>query len=368
MLAWYQINNVERIDSPALLVYPNHVQENINLAIDIVEGNVERLRPHVKTNKIAEVCRMMMHSDITRFKCATIAEAEMLAIAGAPDVLLAYQPVGPKVLRLLNLQKAYPDTRFSCLVDNEVSAHELASACRNQETALHIYIDLNVGMNRTGIQPADATAFAEKLLKLKPLHLDGIHAYDGHIHDRDFEVRRKEALLSYATSKLVQEKLQSLTDDPLTLVIGGTPAFPIHAGQKDCECSPGTFIFWDWGYSQMVEEMSCEFAALVLTRVISIIDPHHICVDLGYKAVAAESPLPRVHFLNAPLALPVAHSEEHMVLEVADSGEFPIGTPLYGVPVHICPTVALHDKAYIITENQFQETWEVIARKRFIHY
>lgn len=367
MLSWYQLHNVERIDSPALLVYPDRVQENINLVIDMA-GDAGRLRPHVKTHKITEVCRMMLLSGITKFKCATIAEAEMLAIAGAPDVLLAYQPVGPKIARLLELQKAYPKTRFSCLVDHEVSANNMNSACEETDTTLHVYIDLNVGMNRTGILPKDAKALAENLLNLHALRLDGIHAYDGHIHDKDLEVRRKEALLSYSTSKQTLEELQPLFTDPLTLVIGGTPAFSIHIERQDCECSPGTFVFWDWGYSRMIEELPCRFAALVLTRVISVIDKHHICVDLGYKAVAAESPLPRVHFLNAPSALPVAHSEEHLVLEVADSEEFPIGTPLYGVPVHICPTVALYDKAHIISGNQYQESWDVIARKRFIHY
>jgi len=367
MTPWYQIHNVERIDSPALLIYPDRIQENINLVIEVA-GGVERLRPHVKTHKITEVCRMMLLSGITKFKCATIAEAEMLAIAGAPDVLLAYQPVGPKILRLLQLKSAYPNTLFSCLIDNELTAEELASACEKEATKLHVYIDLNVGMNRTGILPQNAKTLAEKLLALPTLHLDGIHAYDGHIHDRDIEVRREESLLSYSISKQVQEELQSLFTDPLTLIIGGTPAFSIHVGHGDCECSPGTFVFWDWGYSQMIEELSCKFAALVLARVISVIDQHHICVDLGYKAVAAESPLPRVHFLNAPAALPVGHSEEHLVLEVTDSSDFPIGTPLYGVPVHICPTVALHDKAHVIYGNQFQETWEVIARKRFINY
>lgn len=366
-MSWYYINNVDCIDSPALLVYLDRVQENINLVIDTIEGNVERLRPHVKTHKIAEICRMMMQSGISKFKCATIAEAEMLAIAGAPDVLLAYQPVGPKVTRLLNLQKAYPNTRFACLVDNEVTARCLSSACSEESTVLHVYIDLNVGMNRTGILPTKAKELAIQLLGLRTLHLDGIHAYDGHIHDREYDTRSKEASLSYSTSKQVMEELQPLFDNPLTLVIGGTPAFPIHAEHKDCECSPGTFVFWDWGYNRMMEELPCRFAALVLTRVISRIDKQHICVDLGYKAVAAESPLPRVHFLNAPEALPVAHSEEHLVLEVADSDQFPVGTPLYGVPVHICPTVALYDKAHLIYSNQFRDTWNVIARKRFIN-
>ena len=66
-------------------------------------GGVERLRPHMKTNKLPEVIRMQMDQGITKFKCATIAEAEMVAACLAPDVLLAYQPVGPNVERFIQL-------------------------------------------------------------------------------------------------------------------------------------------------------------------------------------------------------------------------------------------------------------------------
>lgn len=94
MQDWYLINNIEQIDSPALAIYPDRVQENIDLAIGIARDK-NKLRPHVKTNKMQEVCSMMLKSGITKYKCATIAEAEMLALAKAPDILLAYQPVGP---------------------------------------------------------------------------------------------------------------------------------------------------------------------------------------------------------------------------------------------------------------------------------
>src|SRR3990170_6612303 len=104
---WYHVNNIDELDSPALLLCPERIKENIRLIAAMVK-DVSNLRPHVKTNKISEVCQMMLQHGITRFKCATIAEAEMLAMIHAPDVLLAYQPVGPKVSRFINLTRAYP--------------------------------------------------------------------------------------------------------------------------------------------------------------------------------------------------------------------------------------------------------------------
>lgn len=367
MKQWYEISNADQIDSPALLLYPERIKENIDLAIRII-GHPERLRPHVKTNKITEVCRMMLDAGITRFKCATIAEAEMLAMSGAADVLLAYQPVGPKIERLMNLTIAYPGTQFSCLVDNEQTLEEISRIAEEQKITQSVYIDLNVGMNRTGILPEKAVRLAEKMEKSSNIHLSGLHAYDGHIHDSDLDIRRQQANESYRLARIVLDWIQPLFPDSLELVVGGTPSFTAHAERLDCTCSPGTFVFWDWGYCHMLSEQPFQYAALVLTRVVSITDGKHICIDLGYKAVAAESPLPRVHFLNALDAIPVAHSEEHLVLEVPDSSVYSPGTILYGVPVHICPTVALHDKACVVERNHYSKNWEVIARKRKIQY
>src|SRR5439155_1594597 len=91
---WHEVLNASEVPSPCLLIYPDRVRENIHRMIPIA-GGVERLRPHMKTHKMAEVIRMQMEQGITKFKCATIAEAEMTAAAGADDVLLAYEPVGP---------------------------------------------------------------------------------------------------------------------------------------------------------------------------------------------------------------------------------------------------------------------------------
>src|SRR5262245_5627838 len=100
--AWYWVSNADEIPSPALLVYPERIEENLDLMI-MMSGGVQRLRPHIKTHKLAEVTQMQLDRGVTKFKCATIAEAEMAAACGAADVLLAYQPVGPNVERLLEL-------------------------------------------------------------------------------------------------------------------------------------------------------------------------------------------------------------------------------------------------------------------------
>lgn len=150
--------------------------------------------------------------------------------------------------------------------------------------------------------------------------------------------------------------------------MGGTPTFPIHAQRENVECSPGTFVFSDWGYKHLLPDEPFEYAALVISRVISIVDEHRVCTDLGHKSVAAENPLPRVHFLNAPGAEPIGQSEEHLVLRVEDSSQYTTGDVLYGVPVHICPTVALYDSASIIENGKKVAEWEVVARKRSINF
>src|SRR4030095_13208480 len=146
---WYTIQEIDQLDSPALVIFPGMVKENIALAIKMV-GDVSRLRPHVKTHKSTDASKLMLAAGIQKFKCATIAEAEMLGMCGAPDVLLAYHPLGPKLKRFIYLIGKYPNTRYSCLVDNESAASEQSAEFSANGFKVPVYVDLNVGMNRTG--------------------------------------------------------------------------------------------------------------------------------------------------------------------------------------------------------------------------
>lgn len=361
---WYELKNINSIDSPALIVYKERIQQNIDHAIAMIK-DVQLLRPHVKTNKTAEVCAMMMAAGITKFKCATIAEAEMLALLNAKDVLLAYQPVGPKAKRLVALVQQYPQTIFSCVTDNADTATALSDLFLEANKTIDVLIDLNTGMNRSGIKPAHAFALAEQLLQLPGIQLKGLHAYDGHLRDTDLQIRQQKSNAAFTEVLTLATQLETLTNQQLTIVAGGSPSFPTHV-KRQVECSPGTFIYWDWGYKHQLPDEPFDYAALVVTRVISIIDEQTITTDLGHKSVAAENPLPRVHFLNAPDVTPCAQSEEHLVLKVTDSSTFNVGDVLYGVPVHICPTVALYNKAQVVVNNEAVATWKVAARDRAI--
>ena len=368
MDTWYTIRNVEALDTPALVVYPDRVRKNIELAKRFVD-DVAILRPHVKTNKCPQVVKLMVDAGISKFKCATIAEAEMLALEGAKDVLLAYQPVGPKARRFFELQRTYKSTRFSCLVDNMQSVSELSALASEFQQDMHVFIDLNVGMNRTGIAPGEgAFALYSHIVGLTNLTFTGLHVYDGHLRDPDLDIRKQQCDDAFKPVEILADRIAAHSKKNPVIVAGGTPTFPIHAKRAGVEVSPGTFIFWDKGYQQILKEQPFEFAALVVTRVISKPDNHTVCLDLGHKSIASENPLPqRVHFLNATGVTPTGHSEEHLVLRVENEEALTPGDVLYGVPHHICPTVALYEEAAVCSDGNVEAFWPILSRKRKIN-
>ena len=103
----YAVRDCSELLSPSLLIYPKVVRENLETMIAMA-GGAERLRPHVKTHKMAEIVRLAESLGIHRHKCATIAEAEMVATAGGADVLLAYPLVGPNVKRFIHARPSVP--------------------------------------------------------------------------------------------------------------------------------------------------------------------------------------------------------------------------------------------------------------------
>src|SRR5258705_2434232 len=310
-LKWYEIKNITEVDSPALVVFPERVKHNIGLAIEMI-SDVSRLRPHIKTNKSPNVCKMMLEAGIGKFKCATIAEAEMLAQCNAPDVLLAYQPLGPKLDRFIALIKQYPATIFSCLTDSIAAVNEQSASFSSNNLNVRVYIDLNVGMNRTGIVPGEsAIELANHCRSLPGVSLVGLHAYDGHIRDVDFAAQKEKCDRAFDTVLSLNAKLKLPT-----IIAGGSPTFSVHCRRPDIECSPGTFVYWDKGYTDLCPEQKFLTAAILVTRIISIPATNRLCLDLGHKSVAAENEIGRrVHFLNASGLQAISQSEEHLVVE-----------------------------------------------------
>ncbi|MEY4628135.1 MAG: hypothetical protein RLZZ595_461 [Bacteroidota bacterium] len=360
--------NFETIDSPSLVVYPDLVRKNISEMIRMA-GSVDRLRPHIKTHKTAEGIKMMQEQGIYKFKCATIAEAELLAMQEAADVLLAHQPVGSKIERLLSLIKQYPKTKFTCIVDDVKQAEQIGESANAVGITLGVYIDINVGMNRTGITPNEnAIDLYERLLNIPGLTFNGLHVYDGQHRQSNPAEREKACDEAFLPVFTLIDLLQQKGHARPTIVAGGSPSFSIHAKKTDRECSPGTNIFWDRGYATICPEQAFEPAVHIVTRVISLPGSNRVCLDLGHKAVAAENELAkRVYFPKNADLVPVGQSEEHLVMETNEREKYQVGDVLVGIPYHICPTVALHESLTAIENNTVVGSWKVEARKRKIN-
>jgi D-serine deaminase-like pyridoxal phosphate-dependent protein len=351
------------LPSPALVLRKDRLLANIGRMIALA-GSVDRLRPHVKTHKMPEVVRLLESQGIHKHKCATIAEAEMIARAGGRDVLLAYPMVGPNIARLASLAEKYPDTTFRTVVDDAEAADELSNAFETRGRTVPVLIDLDLGMGRTGIDPRQAPSLIEHVRLLPGLLLEGLHAYDGHLRDRELSARIEAARPGQEQVRTLQRQYPELT----RLVLGGTPTFPAHArlDLPGLECSPGTCLLQDLSYASKFPDLEFEHAAFLLTRVISRPRPGRICLDVGYKSVAADPQGARISLVDLPDAEIGPQSEEHLIVDTPQAENLPVGTPLLAIPTHVCPTCALYQEAVVVEGDAIVGRWAVEARDRKI--
>jgi D-serine deaminase-like pyridoxal phosphate-dependent protein len=368
---WQAISNIGSFDTPLMAVYPDRVRENIKLALEMAGGQASRLRPHIKTHKTAEILQIFLDLGITKVKCATIAEAELAATAGIPDVMLAYQPVGFKIDRFLKLAAIFPNVNFSCLVDNLSSAARIGSKAMSfSGKPARVFIDLNTGMNRTGYDyERSLPEFYQTVSNVQGLRLLGLHIYDGHLHHNDPVLRIAPAAAALAEVRAAISAIVRMGLPEPLLIAGGSNTFSYYAQQSDVECSPGTFVFWDKSYTDKIPELDFKLAAVLIATVISMPGPDLLCLDLGYKSVSSENPIDkRVLFPWNPDLKAIAHSEEHLVLHAADgaTATYHVGQVIYGIPYHICPSVALYDELSVVNDQQITGQWAVAARRRKI--
>ncbi|MDC6365413.1 MULTISPECIES: alanine racemase [Flavobacteriaceae] len=366
---WYEIENIEMVDSPSIAIYPEHIKYNIEAMLSLMEGNTERLMPHVKTNKMPKVITLLLNAGITNFKASTVAEAEMAAEAGANSVVIAHQLVGPKMNRFLELIPHFPSTQFSTIIDDISIAQLLNQKAAEKGLSVNIYIDINNGMDRSGIKiGADLDNLMAILNNCNSLSLQGLHVYDGHLRDSDFLQRNQKIEKGFEAVTQYFNSLKKTYPD-IKLICGGTPSFTSHLKKNGRITSPGTCVLWDWGYSEKLTEQNFKFAALVVTRVISKPTEGIITIDLGHKSIAAENTVDkRVKFLNLDGYELLSQSEEHGVLKVGNWKNINVGDVFYGIPYHICPTINLHDEVSVIQNGRKTDSWAITARKRKLHF
>ena len=365
----YFIEDTSQIISPALVVFRELVEKNIETMIRVA-GDPGRLRPHCKTHKMQAVTELELEYGITKHKCATFAEAEMLANAGVRDIFLAYNIVGPNIARAVAFRKRWPMVKLLVCGDHELPLAQLGQAMAAANTSIEVVLDVDVGQGRTGVAPSEQALELYQLLVATPgLEAGGLHVYDGHNHQSDLEERRAAVDEAWDRATGCRASLQAAGLSVPRIIAGGTGSFPIFATKTDpsIELSPGTVVFHDAGYAECFPDLAFTPAAVLLTRVVSLPGAGKVTFDVGTKACASDPPDgARMTFPHLPDARALIHNEEHLVLATDKAETMLPGDEQIAIPAHICPTSALHKEAFVISGGRLDTRWPVTARDRWL--
>jgi len=362
----YRIENVESLLTPALAIYPEIVDSNIAATVRLLGGDPNRWRPHLKTAKLGFIMRRMVEQGIVQAKCSTTVELASACAVGIRDVLVAYPMVGANAERVRELAAEHPAVRISVLVENagQVTAWK--------GSRVGVFIDVNPGMDRTGIEQARTAAILEvtRAIQAAGLVFRGLHYYDGQIHTEDMAEREKVAHRGYDRLMEIVASVEKEGIGIEEVITSGTPAFPCAASYKPFakgkfvhRTSPGTVVYSDaTSITQLPSEWGYQPAAVVIATVVSHPKSNYLTCDAGHKAVSADAGIPTCVVAGHPDLMPLKPSEEHLPIEVKGGKRPEIGEALYLVPRHVCPTVNNFDDALIISGNRVIGVERVTAR------
>ena len=365
----YRFPEATQLMTPALLIYPERVEANIEAMIRVLDGHVERWRPHIKTTKLEFVMRRLVERGVTHFKCATTLELVTACHAGATDLLVAYPVIGPNARRVREIIQEYPAIHFSVLVENPVQVETWRGS------DIDLFIDINPGMNRTGIDQTlidEIVSLAQQIIELG-LNLGGLHYYDGHTGGLELSAREAVAHAGYDQLMRIVERLESEGFTLPEVITAGTPSLPCalsYGAFREASfrhrVSPGTIVYSDCtSLAQLPRSYGFQPAALVLTTIVSHPSSTIYTCDAGHKAVSADAGVPTCVVMGHPDWQPRKPSEEHLPIEVPAEGAGPVvGELLYLLPRHVCPTVNNFDDAVLVQHGHLSELATVTARGR----
>jgi D-serine deaminase-like pyridoxal phosphate-dependent protein len=368
-LAPYRLAVAPPIQTPALLIYPDVVRRNIATTISLAGGDADRWRPHVKTAKLGAVMRMLTEAGVRQAKCATTLELRTACEAGSTDVLVAYPAFGTRLARIVEIAREYPHVRVSTLVEDEAQCEAWPAR------EIGVFVDVNPGMNRTGVSDERVERIVElaSVLRERGIEFRGLHYYDGHISNVPPGDAETVAHAGYRRLLNIVDALESCGMPAAEVVTAGTPGFIYSMSFPDFassrfrhRISPGTVVYGDaTSARQLPAEIGYRPAVLVLSTVVSHPSPSRVTCDAGHKTVSADSGVPTCEVLGRPDLRPLGPSEEHLPIEVPEGARAPaMGEMLYLLPRHVCPTVNNFDYALLVSDGHVVTVERVTARGR----
>jgi D-serine deaminase-like pyridoxal phosphate-dependent protein len=365
----YDVGGMEEVLTPALVLYPDFIAANIECTLKLLAGDADRWRAHIKTAKLGYTLRILVERGVRNFKCATTLELLVACESGATDVLLAYPTMGANARRVRDLAQQFPDVRISVLAENEEQVRQWSGS------GIGIFLDINPGMNRTGIEQSDTAVVVNlsRAIAGAGLEFRGLHYYDGQYGGIAEPERMAATHRGYDRLLEIVNEIDRSGMKVAEVITAGTPTFPcalayegFRRGDFVHRISPGTVVYCDaTSLEQLPQEYGYRAAALVVARVVSRPRAGIVTCDAGHKTVSADSGVPTCVVVGHPELTPLSPSEEHLPLAVAEGVTSPqVEDVLYLLPRHVCPTVNNFDDALLVRDGKIEAVEKVSARGR----
>jgi D-serine deaminase-like pyridoxal phosphate-dependent protein len=369
-IAWderFSVLSAEEVLTPALVIYPEIVLSNIDRTLALLNGDANRWRVHIKTAKLGYILRLLVERRIRAFKCATTLELLTACQNGAQDVLVAYPVMGANARRTVEIAEQFPNVKISVLAENDAQIRQWRAS------RLGVFLDINPGMNRTGIDQGRTEDVLSALCTIAELGLEfrGLHYYDGQFGALPWEERLTAAHAGYDRLTGLIGKIAAAGFSIPEVVTAGTPTFPCSLTYPGFQrqsflhrVSPGTIIYQDaTSLAQLPRDYGYAPAALVIARIVSHPASAIVTCDAGHKAVSADAGVPTCLVVRNSGLTGLPPSEEHLPFAVGAGASAPrVGDLLYLLPRHVCPTVNNFDRALIVREGQIIVEESVSAR------
>ncbi len=355
----YQIKNIKEIKTPALVVFKDSILINFGLMKSYLEkvspnSGFKHLCPHVKTNKSSYMIKLMLGAGINSFKC-TPNEVEMLVEAGAKEIFVAYPLLEQNAIDLAEHIVANPEINVQVQIGSIEHAEILNKVSIKKDVTWNYFIDIDVGMHRTGTPAEKVVDLYNKVSELDNFNFVGLHGYDGHNHHNEKKLRESTSQQSMSIliglyNQCIKNKIEINK-----IMVAGSPSFRLNfeilfkalKNNVEIQVLPGTWIYWDSQYNNILPS-EFEFAAFVLAQVMDS-GENQITLNLGHKRWAADQG--KIQVFSEPELKIKSYSEEHTVLSTDKSSQYNVGDYILIVPRHICPTVNLHESFTLISED-----------------
>jgi D-serine deaminase-like pyridoxal phosphate-dependent protein len=356
---------MSELDTPALIVDLDIMERNIQAMADAARRQGVTLRPHIKTHKVPAIAHMQMKAGAVGIGCATLGEAEVMAAAGLSDILVTRAVVGRnKIERLCALSRL---THIQVVTDSEENVDELAEVAETMGVCLGVLMEVDVGQNRCGVEPASARALAlaKRIAGKQSLRFGGLQGYEGHLVLIADEQSRVSSTLGANSAGAETKKLLEQNGIEVPILTGGgtgtynVTGLAVTSGYT--EIQPGTYATMDARYSAQMGDEPFGPALGLLTTCVSRPTADRAVVDAGQKAISFDYGAPSIKGRPGLEYLAGKGGDEHGVI-TCHSDELKVGEVIELYPSHGCTTFNLNNWLYGVRNGYVEVVWNIAAR------